>query len=143
MAKPKKGESAKQVALDILRNAGGGPLPAKEIAKRVIESGRCKGLKGKTPEATITAMLAVGSKPGGPFKRVDKGTYALADHPTNGGENAGGKDGAKDTGATDTATKGAETKDGGPSEPGRSESQPAEAEGKPGKQRRQPTQRSK
>ena len=24
-------------------------------------------------------MLAVGSKPGGPFKRVDKGTYTLAD----------------------------------------------------------------
>jgi hypothetical protein len=28
---------------------------------------------------TITAMLAAGSKPGGPFKRVDKGPYALAD----------------------------------------------------------------
>jgi hypothetical protein len=27
-------------------------------------------------------MLAVGSKPGGPFKRVDKGTYALADATT-------------------------------------------------------------
>jgi hypothetical protein len=26
-------------------------------------------------------MLAVGSKPGGPFKRVDKGTYALSDVP--------------------------------------------------------------
>jgi hypothetical protein len=25
------------------------------------------------------AKLAVGSKPGGPFKRVDKATYALAD----------------------------------------------------------------
>ena len=24
-------------------------------------------------------MLAVGSKPGGPFTRVDKGTYTLAD----------------------------------------------------------------
>jgi hypothetical protein len=32
-------------------------------------------------------MLAVGSKPGGPFKRVDKGTYTLADAPpaTGGG----------------------------------------------------------
>ena len=55
------------------------PLKAKEIAKRVIESGRCSGLKGKTPEATISAMLAVGSKPGGPFKRVDKGTYTVAE----------------------------------------------------------------
>jgi restriction system protein len=72
-----KGEPAKQVAIDLLRTAGE-PLHAKEIAKRVLESGRAR-LKGKTPEATITAMLAVGSKPGGPFTRVDKGTYALAD----------------------------------------------------------------
>ena len=70
--------SAKQVAIDVLR-AADEPLKAKEIAKRVIESGRCSGLKGKTPEATISAMLAVGSKPGGPFKRVDKGTYTLAE----------------------------------------------------------------
>jgi hypothetical protein len=82
-----RGESAKQVAIGVLR-ADAGPLHAKEIAKRVIDSGRCSGLKGKTPEATISAMLAVGSKPGGPFKRVDKGTYTLADvpaRPTNGG----------------------------------------------------------
>lgn len=73
-----KGEPAKQVAIDVLRKAGE-PLHAKEIAKRVLASGRCAGLKGKTPEATISAMLAVGSKPGGPFARVGKGTYALAD----------------------------------------------------------------
>jgi hypothetical protein len=66
-----KGEPAKQVAIDVLRKAGE-PLHAKEIAKRVLASGRCVGLKGKTPEATISAMLAVGSKPGGPFTRVDK-----------------------------------------------------------------------
>jgi len=82
MAKQKvMGESAKQVAIDVLR-AAAGPLKAKEVAKRVIDSGRCAGLKGKTPEATISAMLAVGSKPGGPFKRVDKGTYGLADAST-------------------------------------------------------------
>ena len=81
-----KGESAKQVAIDVLR-AADGPLKAKEVAKRVIDSGRSSGLKGKTPQATISAMLAVGSKPGGPFKRADKGTYTLADRatrPTNG-----------------------------------------------------------
>jgi hypothetical protein len=80
---PTKGKvaSAKQVAIDVLRNAGE-PLRASEIAKRVIASGRCAGLKGKTPEATISAMLAVGSKPGGPFKRVDKGTYTLTDAAT-------------------------------------------------------------
>ena len=75
------GEPAKQVAIDVLRQAGE-PLHAKEIAKRVLESGRSSGLKGKTPEATISAMLAIGSKPGGPFKRVGKGTYTLADAPT-------------------------------------------------------------
>jgi hypothetical protein len=69
------GEPAKQVAIDVLRQAGE-PLHAKEIAKRVIESGRTR-LAGKTPEQTITAMLAVGSKPGGPFTRIDKGTYTL------------------------------------------------------------------
>jgi hypothetical protein len=76
-----KGKPAKEVAIDILRKAGE-PLHANEVAKRVIASGRCAGLKGKTPEATISAMLAVGSKPGGPFTRVDKGTYTLADTPT-------------------------------------------------------------
>ena len=76
----KKDASAKQVAIDVLRKASE-PLHASEIAKRVLASGRCAGLKGKTPEATISAMLAVGSKPGGPFKRVDKGTYTLADAP--------------------------------------------------------------
>jgi hypothetical protein len=72
-----RGESAKQVAIDVLRTARK-PLHTKEIAKCVIESGRCSGLKGKTPEATIAATLAVGSKPGGPFQRVDKGTYGLS-----------------------------------------------------------------
>ena len=72
-----KSEPAKQVAIEVLR-AAGEPLHAKEVAKRVLESGRTR-LAGKTPEQTITAMLAVGSKPGGPFMRVDKGTYTLAD----------------------------------------------------------------
>lgn len=75
-----KDASAKQVAIDVLRKAGE-PLHANEIAKRVLASGRCAGLKGKTPEATISAMLAVGSKPGGPFMRIDKGTYTLANAP--------------------------------------------------------------
>jgi hypothetical protein len=74
------GEPAKQVAIDVLRKAGE-PLHAKEIAKRVLDSGHAR-IGGKTPEQTITAMLAVGSKPGGPFTRVDKGTYALAEGAT-------------------------------------------------------------
>jgi HB1, ASXL, restriction endonuclease HTH domain len=76
---PTKGKPAKQVAIDVLRTAGE-PLHAKEIAKRVLDSGRTR-LGGKTPEQTITAMLAVGSKPGGPFTRVDKGHL----HPRRGG----------------------------------------------------------
>lgn len=83
----KSGEPAKQVAIDVLREAGE-PLHAKEIAKRVLDSGRAR-LGGKTPEQTITAMLAVGSKPGGPFTRVDKGTYALAEGATAPGEEEG------------------------------------------------------
>jgi HB1/ASXL restriction endonuclease-like protein with HTH domain len=67
-----QGESAKNVAIDVLR-ASRKPLHTKDIAKRVIDSGRCSGVKGQTPEATVAAMLAVGSKPGGPFRRVDIG----------------------------------------------------------------------
>lgn len=85
-----RGESAKQVAIDVLSKARR-PLPAKEIAKRVIESGRCAGLKGKTPEATISAMLAVGSKPGGLFKCVEKGTYTLAAADANLADQSGAK----------------------------------------------------
>ncbi len=70
--------SARQLAIELLASAGE-PLRAKELAKRIVESGRCSGLKGKTPGATVSAMLAVGSKPGGPFARVDKGTYVLAE----------------------------------------------------------------
>jgi len=38
---PTKGEPAKQVAIDVLSTAGE-PLHAKEIAKRVLESGRTR-----------------------------------------------------------------------------------------------------
>jgi hypothetical protein len=78
--KSSKGEPAKQVAIDVLCKAGE-PLHTKEIAKRVLATGRCAGLKGKTPEATIRAMLAVSSKPGGPFARAEQSTYTLANAP--------------------------------------------------------------
>lgn len=41
-----QGESAKQVAIHVLRTAGEA-LHTKEITKRVIESGRSSGLKAK------------------------------------------------------------------------------------------------
>lgn len=44
----------------------------------MLES-RCTRLAGQHARATITAMLAIGSKPCGPFTRVDKETYTLAD----------------------------------------------------------------
>jgi predicted exporter len=85
MAKQKpKGESAREVTRDVLHQAGQ-PLHAKEIAKRVLASGRCRSLSGKTPEASVAALLATGAKPGGPFKRVDKGIYTLADQPAQTG----------------------------------------------------------
>lgn len=73
-----RGESAKQLAIEMLR-AARKPLHTKEVATRVIESGRCSGLKGKTPEATVAADARGRLEPGGPFKRVDKGTYTLSD----------------------------------------------------------------
>ena len=57
----------------MLRRAGE-PLKAAEIARRVME---VKGVKlaGKTPAATVAAMLAVESKkPDGLFVRVAPGT---------------------------------------------------------------------
>jgi hypothetical protein len=109
-ASAKRCASAKQVAIEVLRKAGE-PLHANEITKRVLASGRCAGLKGKTPDATISAMLAVGSKPGGLFTRVDKGTYTLASStPTE-------RNSAQTTSPKRSATKAATRK---PSATGRS-----------------------
>jgi hypothetical protein len=68
--------SAKQAAAAVLKRAGE-PLKADEIARRVL---KMKGvsLQGKTPEATIAAMLSVeNKKPDGMFVRTDKATYRL------------------------------------------------------------------
>ena len=100
MAKQKaKSESAREVTRDLLRQAGE-PLHSTEIAKRVLASGRCRSLSGKTPEASVAALLAVGAKPGGPFKRVGKGIYTIADQSAesrNSGaaQPAAGKPGSK------------------------------------------------
>ena len=72
-----KGEkTAKQAAFDVLRQAGE-PLKADEIGRRVLS---VKGveLKGKTPLATIAAILSVeNKKPDGLFVRTAPGTYSL------------------------------------------------------------------
>ncbi len=71
-----KATTARQAAVEVLREAGE-PLKSAEIARRVLE---VKGVRlaGKTPEATVAAMLAVeNKKPDGLFVRVAPGTYAL------------------------------------------------------------------
>lgn len=68
--------TAKQAAYDVLRRAGE-PLQAGEIGRRVLQ---VKGveLKGKTPLATIAAILAVeNKKPDGLFVRTAPGTYTV------------------------------------------------------------------
>jgi HB1/ASXL restriction endonuclease-like protein with HTH domain len=67
---------AKQAAVDVLKK-NGGPLHVDELVKRVLDT---KGVKlgGKTPGATIAAMLAVENKKAdGLFVRTDKATYDL------------------------------------------------------------------
>lgn len=71
-----RGITAKEAAVEVL-GAAGGPLKTAEIARRVLEVSGVR-LKGKTPEATVAAMLAVeNKKPDGLFIRVAAGTYTL------------------------------------------------------------------
>jgi hypothetical protein len=68
--------SAKDAAVRVLKREGG-PLKATVIAERVLAT---KGVKlaGKTPAATIAAMLSVeNGKEDGLFVRTEPGTYTL------------------------------------------------------------------
>lgn len=68
--------TAKAAAVEVLRRAGE-PLQANEIGKRVL---RVKGVQlgGKTPHATVAAILATeNKKPDGLFVRTAPGTYGL------------------------------------------------------------------
>ena len=76
-----KGESAKHVAIDVLR-AAAGPLKAKEVAKRVIDSGRCAGLEGQDTGGDDLGHARRRLQARRPFKRVDKDTYTLDDAST-------------------------------------------------------------
>ena len=68
--------TAKQAAVEVLRSADE-PLKSAEIARRVLEAEGVR-LAGKTPAATVAAMLAVeNKKPDGLFVRTAPGTYAL------------------------------------------------------------------
>jgi hypothetical protein len=67
---------ARHAAVEALRRAAG-PLKSAEIARRVLGLGGVR-LAGKTPAATIAAMLAVENKKrDGLFVRRAPGTYTL------------------------------------------------------------------
>ena len=55
-----KNEPAKNVAIDVMRKGRRTSPRQGDLSKRLLESGRYTGLKGKTPDATTAAMLAVG-----------------------------------------------------------------------------------
>jgi hypothetical protein len=73
-AKPRIG--AKAIAIDVLK-ANGGPMHTRDIVKGILADKRSTGLKGKTPDATIAAMLAVSAKKSDTFKRTEPGTFDL------------------------------------------------------------------
>ena len=52
--------TAREAAVEVL-GAAGGPLKSAEIARRVLAVSGVR-LEGKTPEATVAAMLAVENK---------------------------------------------------------------------------------
>jgi hypothetical protein len=77
---PSKGGPAKQVAIDVLRQAGE-PLHAKEIAKRVLASGRCTSLKGKTPRPRSRPCSPSAPNPAAPSPASTKAPTRSQTHP--------------------------------------------------------------
>ena len=74
--KPAPKTSAREAAVEALRGKRNG-LKTAEIVERVLATEGVK-LKGKTPGATISAMLAVeAAKEDGLFERVAPGTFRL------------------------------------------------------------------
>ena len=71
-----KNVSGKQALIQALNRLGGGPAPAKEIIEAALKL--ATGLKGKTPAATLSAMLATeNAKAEGMFIRTAPGVYKL------------------------------------------------------------------
>ncbi len=67
--------SGKQAMIAVLKRAKK-PMPAKEIIARALKT-KGVALAGKTPEATLNAILAVENKKGGVFERTERGVYRL------------------------------------------------------------------
>lgn len=72
----KRAPSAEQVAAAILKKHRG-PMRVADLTAAVVKSGKAAGLKGKTPEATISAHIYVAAKAGRVFKKVDRGVVDL------------------------------------------------------------------
>ncbi len=70
--------SGRQALIAVLKRAKGEPLPAKEIVKKALAM-KGLALTGKTPEATLRAVLSSESKrPDGEIKKAGKpGMYRL------------------------------------------------------------------
>lgn len=71
-----KKETAREVAVAILKKRGGGPIKVTELSKLVVASGRTK-LTGKTPEATVGAHIYTAAKKGVLFEKTGRGEVKL------------------------------------------------------------------
>lgn len=68
--------TAREAAIDVLTKAGK-PMHVRDITKAVLATPGVK-MAGKTPDATINAMLSVDAKKDdGVFKRTEAATFAL------------------------------------------------------------------
>lgn len=99
-----KKETAREVAVAILKKKGGGPIKVVELADLVVKSGRTK-LSGKTPEATVAAHIYTAAKKGVLFEKTGRGEVKLLaggapaaakEKPSGGASRGSGKAGAKD-----------------------------------------------
>jgi hypothetical protein len=63
-------------AIEVLRGRDK-PMTAREIYAEIRERKLAPGLKGKTPEQTIAARLAVGAKRGLHVERTEPGRFRL------------------------------------------------------------------
>ena len=72
---PREG-SAMWAAIEVLRGKRK-PMTAGEIYAEIRERSLAPGLKGKTPEQTLAAQLAVNSKRGRYVERTDPGKFRL------------------------------------------------------------------
>jgi hypothetical protein len=76
--KKAKGLSALDAAEKVLGEAKG-PMTTKEIVAKIKQRKLAPALRGKTPEATVGALIAVSiKKKQGRFKRTSPGRFTVA-----------------------------------------------------------------